>query len=166
MYINLVVSESEPYVRFLVQLQHFVSSDRSPLNCVPLEKLQGTNLFSTIAHRSSLYPDYLSPTWDEDTQWAVVWTRLREHCKLANCSLARINEWYKALCQEQQTQAKSSHEPSSCDIKLKLTTTSRAEKVFKVGLALNTRGSRNIPKKFLKAACYGMTCERLLYGGD
>ena len=42
----------------------------------------------------------------------------------------------------------------SCDIKLNLTTASRAQKVFKAGLALNQRGSRNVPKKFLKAAAH------------
>ena len=31
---------------------------------------------------------------------------------------------------------------------------SRAQKVFKAGLALNRRGSCNVPKKFLKAAAY------------
>ena len=75
-----------------------------------------THPHSTIApHWSSSYPEYLSPTWDEDTQRAVVWARLQEHRKLANRSLARINEWYKALRQEQQTQVESSHESSSHD---------------------------------------------------
>ena len=32
--------------------------------------------------------------------------------------------------------------------------TSRAQKVFKVGVALNQRGSRNVPKKYLKAAAF------------
>ena len=85
---------------------------------MPLELLQDTDLsLSTIAHyQSSHYPDYLSPTWDKDTQRAVVWTRLWEHCKLANHSLAKVNEHFLALCQEQQsTQAESSHEPLSCD---------------------------------------------------
>ena len=59
----------------------------------------------------------LVPTWGEDTQRAVVWTRLREHHKLAYRSLAKINEQFLTLCQEQQlTQVKSSHEPLSCDI--------------------------------------------------
>ena len=31
---------------------------------------------------------------------------------------------------------------------------SRAEKVFKAGLALNRRRSRNVPKKYLKAVLY------------
>ena len=39
-------------------------------------------------------------------------------------------------------------------MKSNLPTTSRAEKVFKAGIALNRRGSRNVPKKFLKAAAY------------
>ena len=42
--------------------------------------------------------------------------RLREHCKLANRSLAKINECYCALRQEQQSaQVKSSHELWSRD---------------------------------------------------
>ena len=83
---------------------------------MPLEKLQDTSSFTTIApHKSSSYPDYLSLIWDKDTQWAVVWTRLWEHRKLANCSLAKINKRYKALRQEQQTQVESSHESSSRD---------------------------------------------------
>ena len=56
-------------------------------------------------------------TWEKDTQRAVVWTRLCKHCKLANCSLAKINKRFLTLHQEQQlTQAKSSHELLSCDI--------------------------------------------------
>ena len=71
----------------------------------------------TIApHWSSSYPEYLSPSWDEDIQRPVVWARLREHRKLANRSLSKINERYKALHQEQQTQVESRHEPSSHDI--------------------------------------------------
>ena len=108
-----------------------------------LESLQDTDLsLSTIApHQSSSYPDYLSLTWDEDTQIAVVWTRLHEHHKLANHSLAKINKHFTALCQEvQQTQAESSHEPLSCDIKSNLMVASIAEKVFKKGLPLNQRG--------------------------
>ena len=109
----------------------------------------------TIApHLSSSYPDYLSPVWDEDTQRTVVWHRLREHRKLASHSLRKINERYKALRQEQQTQAESSHESSSRDIKSNLPTASRAQKVFKAGLALNRRGSRNVPKKFLESAVF------------
>ena len=71
----------------------------------------------TIApHWSSLYPDYLSPTWEEDTQRAVVWSRLKEHCKLANHSLAKVNEQFHTLCQETLlTQVDSSHEPLSHD---------------------------------------------------
>ena len=75
-----------------------------------------TRPYLTIAlYKSSSYPEYLSPTWDKDTQQAVVWGRLREHCKLANRSLAKINERYKALRQEQQTQVESRHELSSRD---------------------------------------------------
>ena len=119
MYINPVVSESEPQVQFLVSLQPFVHSDQSLLNCVPLELLQDTDLsLLTIAlHQSLHYPDYLSPTWDKDTQRAVVWTRLCEHWKLVNRSLAKINKRYLTLHQEQQqTQVESSHELLSCDI--------------------------------------------------
>ena len=84
---------------------------------MPLEQLQDTNSLPTIApHLSSSYPDYLSPVWDKDTQRAVVWQRLREHRKLASQSLKKINERYRALRQEQQTQVESRHEPSSRDI--------------------------------------------------
>ena len=93
-------------------------SDRSLLTCVPLELLQDTGL-STITitpHWSSSYLEYLSPHWDTNTQCAVVWTRLQEHCKLANHSLAKVNKRFRALRQEQQaTQVKSSHESLSCD---------------------------------------------------
>ena len=89
---------------------------------MPLEQLQDTNSSSAIApHLSSSYPDYLSPVWDEDTQRAVVWHRLREHRKLASHSLHKINERYRALRQEQQTQVESRHESSSRDIMLFLT---------------------------------------------
>ena len=105
---------------FLYPLQPFILSDWTLFNCVPLELLQDTDSsLSTIApHQSLSYPDYLSPTWDEETQIAVVWTRLREHRKLANHSLAKINKHYHALHQEQQsTQAESSHEPLSHDMR-------------------------------------------------
>ena len=99
-----------------MQLRHFDSSDRSPLNSVPLEQLQDTNSSSTIApHLSSSYPEYLSPTWDKETQRVVVWTRLQEHCKLARQGLAEIGERYKALRQEQSTRVESRHESSSRD---------------------------------------------------
>ena len=127
-------------------LYHYnlLSTQTDLLNCVPLELLQDTDLsISTIApHWSSSYPEYFSPDWDKDTQWAVVWTRLQElwH-KLANWSLATVNERLLALHQEQQlTQAKSSHKLLSGDIKSNLLTASRAEKGFKAGLPLNQRG--------------------------
>ena len=42
--------------------------------------------------------------------------RLQEHCKLATCSLAKINKQFLALRQEQLlTQAESSPKPLSCD---------------------------------------------------
>ena len=83
---------------------------------MPLEQLRDTNSSQAIApHWSSSYPDYLSPVWDEGTQRAVVWNRLREHRKLANRSLQKINKRYKALRQEQQTQVESRHESSSRD---------------------------------------------------
>ena len=69
---------------------------------------------STIAPRWSLsYPEYLSPSWDEETQQAVVWKRLQDHRKLARQG---VRERYKALRQEQQTRIESHHEPSSRDI--------------------------------------------------
>ena len=40
------------------------------------------------------------------------------------------------------------------DIKSNLTVASRAEKVFKVGIPLNRRGERNVPKKYLKLATF------------
>ena len=104
--------------RNIVQLQPFIHSDRLPLNCVPLELLQdtGSSLATIAPHQSSHYPNYLSLTWDKDTQRAVVWMGLCEHRKLANRSLAKVNEQFLALCQEQQsTQAKSSHELLPCD---------------------------------------------------
>ena len=114
-----------------------------------------THSHSTIApHWSSSYPDYLSPSWDEDTQQTVVWARLREHRKLAQQGLAEVRERYNALHQEQQARVELRHELSSRDIKSNLPTVSRAQKVFKAGLALNTRGGRNVPKKYLKAAAY------------
>ena len=111
---------------------------------------------TTIApHWSSSYPEYLSLTWDENMQRAVVWTRLQEHCKLANCSLSKQTERYHALRQEyQKTQVKSSHKLLSRDIKSNLLMASRAEQVFNKGLAINRRGEHNIPKKYLKAALY------------
>ena len=85
---------------------------------MPLELLQDTGLLLTIIapHWSSSYPKYLSPSWDNDTQRAVVWTRLQEHCKLANCSLAKVNKHFWVLCQEQQALAKQSHELLSHDM--------------------------------------------------
>ena len=80
----------------------------------------GHRLFIKTAitpHQSSHYPKYLSPTWDKDTQRAVVWTRLQEHHKLANQSLAKVNEGFWALSQElQPAQARSSHKPLSHEI--------------------------------------------------
>ena len=72
-----------------------------------------TRPYPTIApHWSSLYPEYLSPSWDEDTQRAVVWTRLQEHRKLATQG---IRAQYQALRQEQQTRVESRHGSSSRD---------------------------------------------------
>ena len=94
----------------------FPQTDSHSTVCLRSNSRTQTRPYSTIApHQSSSYPEYLSPTWDEDTQRAVVWTRLREHCKLANRSLASINKRYKALHQEQQTQVESRHEPLSRD---------------------------------------------------
>ena len=52
------------------------------------------------------------------------------------------------------TQVESSHDPLYRDIKSNLSVASRAEKVFKVGIPLNRRGERNVPKKYLKTAIY------------
>ena len=117
MYINLVVSESEPLVRFLDNYDiSFLLIEPHSTVCLWRSSRTQTRPYSTIApHQSSSYPEYLSPTWDEETQRAVVWTRLQEHCKLASHSLSKINEQYKALRQEQQTQVESHRESSSHD---------------------------------------------------
>ena len=94
----------------------FPQTDPHSTVCLRSNSRTQTRPYSTIApHQSSSYPEYLSPTWDKDTQRAVVWMRLQEHRKLANRSLAKINEQYKALRQEQQTQVESRHEPLSRD---------------------------------------------------
>ena len=94
----------------------FPQTDPHSTVCLRSNSRTQTHPHSTIApYQSSSYPEYLSPTWDEDTQQAVVWARLREHCKLANQSLAKINKRYKALRQEQQTQVESCCKPSSRD---------------------------------------------------
>ena len=94
----------------------FLSTEPHSTVCHWRSSRTQTRPCSTIApHQSSSYPEYLSPTWDEQTQRAVVWTRLREHCKLAHRSLSKINERYKALHQEQQTQVESRHESLSRD---------------------------------------------------
>ena len=104
---------------FRSQLRHIVLSDRShSLVCLWSNSRTLTHYKAIAPHLSSSYPDYLSPVWDEDTQRAVVWQRLREHRKLASQGLKKINERYKALRQEQQTQAESRHEPSSRDSRL------------------------------------------------
>ena len=120
---------------------------------MPLELLQDTDLsLLTIApHQSSSYPEYLSPTWDEHTQRAVVWTRLRENHKLANHSLAKINEHYCALHQEQQTQVESSHKPLSCDIKSNLTMASRAEKFSKLAYLSIKGENATFPRSLIKS---------------
>ena len=49
-------------------------------------------------------------------QQGVVWSRLREHRKLASCKPLKQTEQYHALRQEfQKTPVESSHEPLSCD---------------------------------------------------
>ena len=95
----------------------FPQTDPHSTVCLWSNSRTQTRPYSTIApHWSSSYPEYLSPTWDEDTQQAVVWTRLREHRKLARKGLADIREQYKALRQEQQTCIESHHESSSHDM--------------------------------------------------
>ena len=50
-------------------------------------------------------------------QQAVVWTRLQAHHKLANHSLAQVNEHFQALHQELQlAQVEPSHKLLSHDI--------------------------------------------------
>ena len=115
MYINPVVSESNPQVRFLVLLQLFIHSDQSLFNCVPLELLQDPDLSHiTIApHLSSYYPHYLSPDWGKDEQRRVVWSRLQSQRSNLASRLSKQNEHYLALCQElnpRTTQAESSHD--------------------------------------------------------
>ena len=97
----------------------FLQTDPRSTVCLRRNSRTQTCPYSTIApHQSSPYPEYLSPTWDKETQRAVVWTRLCEHRKLASQSLKRVNEQYRALRQEQQAQAEPRHEPSSCDTRL------------------------------------------------
>ena len=86
-----------------------------PLNWVPLELLQDSDLSQAIApHWSSSYPKYLSPEQDKAEQQRVVWARLRSHhSNLANW-LSQQKEQYLTLHQElnpRTTQAESSHEP-------------------------------------------------------
>ena len=46
---------------------------------------------------------------------------------------------------------------------MNLPTASRAQKVFKASVALNQRGGRNVPKKFLKAAAYETVGDKIGY---
>ena len=70
-------------------------------------------------------------------------------------TLAKVNKRFLTLRQEQEaTQAESSHELSSCDIKSNLLIASRAEKVFVKGVLINRRGERNIPKRYLQDVVY------------
>ena len=71
--------------------------------------------------------------------------------------LSREKERYFAARRElnpRTTQAESSHELLSRDIKSNLAMVSRAEKVFKEGVPINRRGERNVPKRYLQAAVY------------
>ena len=125
---------------------------------MPLELLQDSDLSQTIApHWSLSYRVHLSPEQDKEEQRSVVWARLRSHrAKLAG-RLSEQKARYFALHQKlnpRMTQVESSHEPLFRDIKLNLTTASRAEKAFKAGLPLNRRGERNVPKKYLKTTLF------------
>ena len=85
-----------------------------PLNWVPLELLQDSNLSSKAIgpHWASSFPNYLSPDWDKDKQRQVVWRRLWELRTLASRKPSKQTEQYHTLCQEyQKTQVKSSHDP-------------------------------------------------------
>ena len=94
----------------------FSPTDPHSTVCLWSNSRTRTRPYSTIApHWSSSYPEYLSPSWDEETQQAVVWTRLREHRKLARKGLADVRERYKALRQEQQTRVESRHKSLSRD---------------------------------------------------
>ena len=71
--------------------------------------------------------------------------------------LSKEREQYLAACRElnpKTTQVKSSHDPLYRDIKLNLTTASRAESVFVEGVPINGRGERNVPKRYLQATVY------------
>ena len=124
-----------------------------------MESLQDSDssLATIGSHWPSSYPEYLSPHQDKDEQRRVVWARLlSQRSKLAE-RLSETNAHYLALRQElnpRTTQVESSHDSLYRDIKSNLTVASRAEKVFKVGIPLNRRGERNIPKKYLKTAVF------------
>ena len=120
MYINLVV-EGKQTLGSISCITTAFCSLRLIYSTVCLwsySRTQNSSITAIAPHWSSSYPEYLSPTWDENMQRAVVWTRLQEHCKLANHSLSKQTKWYHALWQEfQKTQVKSSHEPLSHDKK-------------------------------------------------
>ena len=87
-----------------------------PLNWVPLELLQDSDSSSEAIgpHWPSSYPNYLSPDWDKDQQWRVVWARLQSQRSNLASQLWKQKEWYLALCQElnpRTTQVESSHKP-------------------------------------------------------
>ena len=91
-----------------------------PLNWVPLELLQDSDLSSAIApHWSSSYPEYLSPEQDKEEQWRIVWARLQSHHSNLAGRLSEQKAHYFALRQElnpRTTQVESSHEPLFRDI--------------------------------------------------
>ena len=88
---------------------------RTTVNSSQLKPWAIVSWQTTTSPGSPSYPMYLSPHWDKDTQRAVVWSRLWQHHNLANPSLSGVNEQFKALCHELQTQPESSHKKLFCD---------------------------------------------------
>ena len=115
MYINPVVSESEPQVRFLVILQHLVHSDQSlSTECLWSSSRAQTRHNAIAPHWSPSYPEYLSTTQDQTEQRRVVWSRLHNHRVNLAKRLLTTKEQYLAAHRElnpKMTQVESSHDP-------------------------------------------------------
>ena len=114
MYINLAVVGK----RTLGSISCNPTTSRSlrpiPLNWVPLELLQDSDSSQeTIAHQSSSYPEYLSPSQDKDEQRRIVWARLKSHRTNLAGRLSEQKARYLALRQElnlRTSQVETSHE--------------------------------------------------------
>ena len=117
MYINLVGEKANLRFNFLYHYNlSFTQTNLTQLCAFRVAQDTDSSIATIAPHWSSSYPEYLSPTWDENMQRAVIWMRVQEHHKLANQSLSKQTERYHALHQEfQKTQAKSSHKLLSRD---------------------------------------------------